>query len=113
MRPVCGANIEPILLHSSKMADIINPFNDEIDKECWIKSTQEFWHSYKNSAEEFEEDLDLFNNDATPLFPSILISLADAKIREVITERKLEIQEINYIELSRLLSCCWERSKPS
>ena len=63
----------------------------------------------KFNEEEFEEYLELFSNDAKALFPSILTVLTVAAIREVIIESKLNIKEIDYVELSRLLSFCLEK----
>ena len=65
----------------------------------------------KFNDEEFEEELELFSNDAKPLFLSILIALTVAAIREVIIESKLDIKEIDYVELSRLLSFCLEKEQ--
>ena len=42
VRLVCCANKGPTAKHSAKMAEIIDPFNQDIPNECWVESTEEF-----------------------------------------------------------------------
>ena len=107
VRPVCGANVGPSAKHSAQMAEIIEPFNDNIADECWISSTEELLACIKEFNDEgFEEDLELFSNDAKALFPSILIALTVIAVRQIIIESDLEVKELDRVELSRFLAYC-------
>ena len=50
--------------------------------------------------EGYEEDLELFYNDAKALFPSILIALTVIAVRQLIIESTLEVKELDEVELS-------------
>ena len=116
VRPVCGANKGRTAKHSSQMADIIDPFNQEIAQECWVESTEELLSWIEKFNEDSNSDqLEVFSNDAKALFPSILIAITVMAVRTIIMESRLELRNIDAVEISRMqnkhkLSLTWQAS---
>ena len=104
LRPVCGATCGPNCKHSEQIAKIIEPFNNEVEDETWVSSTEELLaHMQEFNEKEYRELLEAYSMDADALFPSILVRLSALAVKELVLESKLQLRSINKKELQRYL----------
>ena len=104
-RPVCSGDTGPDAKHANVMSMVINPVNEEFSEESQVESTEDLTaHLAQFNEDMIREILDLYGTDAKALYPSLGVDKSADAVEELMEKSSLNIKNIDFIELGRLMA---------
>ena len=87
------------------MASLITPFNEEAEDETQVESTEDLQAAVEEfNDKEVKEKVELYSMDAKALYPSITIKKSAEAVYKIMTESKIKVENVNYLELARYMA---------
>ena len=105
-RPVCSGDTGPDAKHANVISMVITPVNEEFSDESQVESTEDLTAYLAQFNEDQIKDilLDLYGTDVKALYPSLGIDKSADAVEELMEKSTINIKNIDFIELGRLMS---------